>query len=196
MEKYYRIGNSVFPAKWLFNNYSVRRDGVHIYVGAAQFTCGTEHAASRTFDRIVAIMGAEDLCAEPAGVAQWEPQAGTRYFIVEDGGVRSWIWAGSAFDELIHFGGGLFRSREEAEAALAKMKEREQPVEPVEPAAEKRWKPEPDGPYWTLTGGKVVEWRWYGDEGDWHDREKFDAGLVFRTKEEAEAALAKMNNSA
>lgn len=55
-----------------------------------------------------------------------------------------------------------------------------------------RWKPQAGDSYWTVTSaGYVVEWQWCGEHGDENDRAAFAAGLIFRTRKEAEAALAK-----
>jgi hypothetical protein len=56
-----------------------------------------------------------------------------------------------------------------------------------------RWKPKAGEKYWTLTVSEcVTDWNWNGKRGDELDREKFNAGLVFRSREEAGAAIAKM----
>lgn len=62
-----------------------------------------------------------------------------------------------------------------------------------------RWVPKENERYWTLNCARSGVWTtcWSG-EGDLeddqeYDREQLDAGLVFRTKEEAEAVLAKMS---
>lgn len=56
-----------------------------------------------------------------------------------------------------------------------------------------RWVPESGEWYWMVWRGDVARWRWVRKNGDGDDRERLSSGLVFRTREEAEAALANLN---
>lgn len=135
--KFYRIGNQLFDFETLESS-RIEVDGSNIVIGWRKCKLATAAEAQKAFDRIAAILGAEDLCGD---------------------------------EEM--------EMREEDEAV-------------AEPANKGRWVPEDGGAYWTIVDGDVIEYTWDGDQGDDIDREQFDAGLVFRTQKEAEAALAKL----
>lgn len=64
MTRYYRIGRALVPAT-LFTGKDVlvSRDITTVLVDGIICRCDTEERAARAFDRITAILGAEDLCA-------------------------------------------------------------------------------------------------------------------------------------
>jgi hypothetical protein len=232
--KFYRIGNQLFDFETLESS-RVEVDGSNIVIGWRECKLATAAEAQKAFDRIAAILGAEDLCGDeeaPAApkilysfgngrvvevkcndsnypymsthpaffhtreeaqrVAEvmarkgvWQPDLKEEYWTFSDSGFVGWDrWHLSSKNISDLDNGRVFRTREEAYSA-AKLKERT--------TAEERWKPEYGEPYWTIVDGDVIECTWDGDQGDDLDREQFNAGLVFRTEEEAETSLAKMN---
>lgn len=205
--KYYKIGQTIFPEKWLRNGHSICRDGDKIVVGSAQFVCANEHAASRAFNRIAALVGAEDLCAllddefpeeeeegepppqevQPAGPApeetRWKPAMGELYWAAGSLAVFQRRWDADLWDQVYFDAGYVFKTEAEAKAHRVWRQETQ-------------WKPGAGERYWTFVGdGQIVSWQWQETAGDLADQRKFAAGLVFRTRAEAQAALAMRRTS-
>lgn len=61
-----------------------------------------------------------------------------------------------------------------------------------EEVKEEKWKPDFDNFYWALQGLRLVEYVWRNDDTD---RSLWEAGLVFKTEEEAKAAAEVMKKA-
>lgn len=128
---------------------------------------------------------------------KWQPtKDGEKYWAIdgEEGRVYHGLWSQYEETAALFKRGRVFPSKEEAEAALAEIKSQKE--QDSEPAVGVRWKPEFGDAYWTISPNDSVYslsaicWN-----DDLYDCRQFAAGLVFRTKDEAQAALAKMTAS-